>query len=233
MGNKMDVDDFSNEDFNDPIALLSAIQSANKKAPPYVSEEACESELLTIDQILKEYNITEEFINAAVQSKKLKPARCILEFSRHDIDSFLGMNPEPSLFHEFMYEIENMRINYSYKPVFILSLLDMANAEGVVNLSDIVVYFLAFYNKRSKDNLIVEKNDSSFVKYFGNYAKAQRTILTYPLKIYQNKGLIKYDSESMQVTVPEAIWFNLTPATRTKIEEICLSHIALYFNDLS
>ena len=125
----------------------------------------------------------------------------------------------------FMNELLNMQTSYSYKPVLLLSLLEKANKHGEALLSDVVDFFISFYNSRKNNGLVVEKDDSTFVKDVIDRIAAQKTIVKYPIAVFEKKKFISFDKATGIITISPSIWKD----NRKLIKKHCTRTIEQYY----
>ena len=92
----------------------------------------------------------------------------------------------------FLEMIERMDMNYSYKPVFILAMLENCDKNGRARIEDIVAYFRRFYQLRRENGLIVEKPKSVYCKEQIEDAEIRRNILAYPFRRFELMSLMRH-----------------------------------------
>ncbi len=131
----------------------------------------------------------------------------------------------------FIAEIRNMPMQYSYKPVFMKSILDCADTNGVAKLEDIVQYFIKFYNDL-RDKGYKEKDDSVFAKEDCAFKDARKTILTYPCNIFEVAGFVKYQKEEEMVQFNINIWRSLSNKDKVELHNVCDNKIKHYFESI-
>lgn len=129
----------------------------------------------------------------------------------------------------FTDELLNMKTSYSYKPVLLLALLEKANEQGEALLSDVVDFFINFYANRKAKGLIVEKGDSTFAKNVSDHLGAKRTIITYPVAVFERKKFIFFNKETGVITIVPSIWNIVTQDNRKLIMEHCTRTIEQYY----
>lgn len=235
------VEDFERDDFENPIKLLEALNA--KQTEPYAQQtnldsyikvdvEADQVRTCTIAEISKHCEVPTGIIRSAVESGALKMSAYIPLISLDDAENFIARQGKNSLFSSFMYEVQSMRTNYSYKPVLLLAILQKSNELGESNISDIVDYFIDFYNSRKEEGLVVEKNDSSFVKNPTNRVKAKVTIVRYPIAVFSDKKFIKYDKGTGVVSVSPLIWEHLTQELKHTAALNCVQALKKYYANL-
>ena len=125
---------------------------------------------------------------------------------------------------------KSMRIQYSYKPILILAMLNTASVGGKASLSEIVHYFIAFYLDRIKCGLVAEKEDSIFSKGEVSFAEAKQNIVNNAVRVLAKDGIIDHNNESIRFTssvLPDYIH------NKTKLVCICNKLIEDYYEKIS
>lgn len=229
------IEDFDESDFADPISLLDALKKKGSACKQISSDFPKTSDCLTVSQISQQYNVEVEDILGAIKNGTLVADKVVPLFSLKAVEAFLSApnNGRTSLFDNFMREITHMRVNYSYKPVLAMAIMRNASENGKIALSDLVDFFLSFYEKRQAAGLIVEKADSSFVKFQNNRQHAARTIIRYPITVLENKQFISFDPQTSVLTVAKPIWGKIDVETKAFIEASCEKTLDEYYANLS
>ena len=238
-----DISEFDPAVFDDPIKLLAAIeqyerQVKNAEIVPGKHQDLLESEksnTLSLDSVVSKYYLSKDQIMLAVKNNQLQVAEYIPCFYQSDIERFLReVSQENSpLYTAFLNEVENMRIQYSYKPVLWLALFHTMNEKGSSTITEIGQYFLSYYRDRKARDLVVEKEDSMFVQYPENWTKALQTIIKYPLAIYCKKGFLSFDMISGTVSLSPCISCHLTDASKVKVIQLCNTALENYYSTIS
>jgi len=124
MSNKeLSIHDFAEDDFNDPIALLDAIKRRNIQVDTVDTMENKSPKMLLSD-IEREYGVSVDELINAIRLGKLNPISIIPVFEKSDVVDFIKSNSLNSILYDsFMEELQKMSMNYSYKPILILALL--------------------------------------------------------------------------------------------------------------
>lgn len=157
-----------------------------------------------------------------LESLKKKTAVCNEKYILQD-------DSDDTMVRLFTDELLNMKTSYSYKPVLILALLEKANEQGEALLSDVVDFFINFYANRKAKGLIVEKGDSTFAKNVSDHFGAKRTIITYPVAVFEKKKFIFFNKEIGVITIVPSIWNIVTQDNRKLIMEHCTRTIEQYY----
>lgn len=229
------IDDLDESDFGDPISLLEALLKRGSARKQISSDLPKESDCLTVSQISQKYNVEVEDILSAIKNGNLVADKVVPLFSPKVVEAFLSdlNSGKTTLFDNFMHEITHMRVNYSYKPVLVMAIMENASENGEIALSDLVDFFLDFYEKRQAAGLVIEKADSSFVKFQNDRQHAARTIIRYPITVFENKQFISFDRQTSVLTVAKPIWQKIDAETKAFIEMSCEKILEGYYAPLS
>ena len=133
----------------------------------------------------------------------------------------------------FMDMIEKMTMDHSYKPVLLKAILTYADANGRVKISDIVSYFRSFYESRRLAGLVVERGNSIFSKENYTDKQAERLILIYPYKRFENMNMMHHTKTLGVVEVDSTVWKKLTDAEKKWIDSICDEQLEKYYRRIS
>lgn len=229
------IDDFEEKDFGDPISLLEALLKKSSTRKQILSDCPERSDCLTVSQISQQYNVEVEDILSAIKNGNLVAVKVVPLFSQKVVEEFFSdpNNGRTTLFDNFMHEMTHMRVNYSYKPILVMAVMRNASENGEIALSDLVDFFLDFYEKRQAAGLIIEKADSSFVKFPNNRKHAARTIIRYPITVFENKQFVSFDPQTLVLTVAKPIWKRIDVETKVFIEASCEKILEGYYALLS
>lgn len=124
---------------------------------------------------------------------------------------------------------QSMRLQYSYKPLLVLAMLEIATTNGTTTLSELTHYFISFYSDRAKRGLIAEKEDSLFAQKEIVFAEAKQNILNNAVRILVKDGIISLEQEQVAFT-PGALFGYLN--NKAEAIRICQELIESYYNKL-
>lgn len=228
---KISVHDLSEEDFEDPISLLDAIRRYNQQVVPDGNEPQKEL-LLSVSDIQKRYGLSLDYIKSSILAGIITPAKIDLFFTEEDAKKIAersgSLNPLMTAFEK---ELDKMAMNYSYKPILLLSLLSQKDYRSTVE--EIVDFYFNFYKKRIKDGLSAEKNDSSFIRHPNDRLTARRTILRYPAGVLAKKAFIVYDLESDTIALNPLLVNGNNRFSREYVTKRCYDLLEAYYSGLS
>ena len=122
-----------------------------------------------------------------------------------------------------------MRLQYSYKPLLILAMLETATTNGSSSLSELTHYFITYYSDRSKRGLVAEKEDSLFAKKEILFLEAKQNILNNAARVLEKDGIVFVQNEQISFT-QDAVYDYLN--NKTEVAQICQELLSNYFNKL-
>ena len=147
--------------------------------------------------------------------------------SSHKVDSDLDEQ-----YTKFVDEVSDMKMSFSYKPILIKAMMTYADVNGRASMSDIINYFLQFFQNRADQGLLIEKAESTFVQHFGDRKTARRTILIYPYKRFELKGMMRYDKAKDEIEIAPQIWDNISNKVRRVFSSYCDAQLNKYYDRL-
>ena len=132
----------------------------------------------------------------------------------------------------FMEMVSRMDMSYSYKPVLLKAILEYADEDGNVLISDIAAYFRQFYDKRREDGLVPEKANSIFSKTNYTESQAIRNILANPFRRFEDMNMMSHTRTLGTLQVNHKLWVNLTNTDKEQIINICDKKLEEYYSRL-
>ena len=229
--NDLNINDFSESDFSDPISLLDALK--RKKDAIFTINKLDGKQMLLLSDIEKNYGVSLAEILRAVQAGILEPVSVIPIFSKEDIINFCATNSSSNpLFDSFEKELHSMNMSYSYKPILLLAMLKNNLINKAVAIDNIIDYYLEYYDERLTKSLVVEKQNSTFVKHPNDRQIARRTILTYPVKVLCNKNFIVFDKNTDSISFNKLLYADFDEQYLDKIETQCKLRLNQYYSSL-
>lgn len=230
VNDNISVTDLNEEDFNDPITLLDAIRRLNLQAisgPEILKEKT----LLSVDDIQKKYGLSEEYIRSSILTGAICPARMDLYFTEEDVRAIAekskSLNP---LMVAFEKELDKMVMNYSYKPLLLLSLL--RNSDCSEKVENVINFYFEYYKNRTKNGLQPEKSDSSFVQHPNDRLAARRTILRYPTGVFAKKAFVVYEKSSDTLSLNPLLVNGNSHFSKEYVIRRCYELLDTYYSNL-
>ena len=130
---------------------------------------------------------------------------------------------------KFMKFIETMDMSYSYKPVLLKAIYEYMDTSGRVALSDVVDYFIDFYEDRKAHGMIAEKSTSIYQK--GGYTRkdVEKNILSNPFKRFEDMRFLMRCKDVETIEVNPVIFRKLTREDWLHIVDVCDKSLEKYY----
>ena len=130
---------------------------------------------------------------------------------------------------KFMKFIETMDMSYSYKPVLLKAIYEYMDTSGRVALSDVVDYFIDFYEDRKAHGMIAEKSTSIYQK--GGYTRkdVEKNILSNPFKRFEDMRFLMRCKDMETIEVNPIIFRKLTREDWLHIVDVCDKSLEKYY----
>ena len=130
---------------------------------------------------------------------------------------------------KFMKFIETMDMSYSYKPVLLKATYEYMDSSGRVALSDVVDYFIDFYEDRKAHGMIAEKSTSIYQK--GGYTRkdVEKNILSNPFKRFEDMRFLMRCKDVETIEVNPIIFRKLTREDWLHIVNVCDKSLEKYY----
>ena len=130
---------------------------------------------------------------------------------------------------KFMKFIETMDMSYSYKPVLLKAIYEYMDTSGRVALSDVVDYFIDFYEDRKAHGMIAEKSTSIYQK--GGYTRkdVEKNILSNPFKRFEDMRFLMRCKDVETIEVNPIIFRKLTREDWLHIVDVCDKSLEKYY----
>ena len=134
---------------------------------------------------------------------------------------------------KFMKFIETMDMSYSYKPVLLKAIYEYMDTSGRVALSDVVDYFIDFYEDRKAHGMIAEKSTSIYQK--GGYTRkdVEKNVLSNPFKRFEDMRFLMRCKDVETIEVNPIIFRKLTKEDWLHIIRVCDKSLEKYYTRIS
>lgn len=129
----------------------------------------------------------------------------------------------------FIDNIRKMRMDHSYKPVFLLAFFNNMDADGIARIEDVVEDFINFYEERRRKGLIVEKGPSIFLSDKYSQKEAEQLLLSMPFKIYEEMGVMNHSKYIGTIQLKKQIVKRLNTKDIEEIKNTCNAGINNYY----
>jgi len=133
-------------------------------------------------------------------------------------------------FFEF---VEQMDRRYSYKPVLLLGLLQLADEVGRVHVPDLVQFFKQFYTQRLENGQIVEQPTSRMARIADlTDSDIERIMLAMPFEKFERRKFVRRLKELTRLKIDPVLWRQLTEADRVALQQMAQKALDLYYDQL-
>jgi superfamily II DNA or RNA helicase len=133
---------------------------------------------------------------------------------------------------KFLEMIETMDMSYSYKPVLLKAMLELANEDGKVPLCHVVDYFVSFYEDRKLRGLVIEKANSLYSREANTDKEVERNILSNPFKRFEDMRFMKRSRDVENIEFNSIIWKKLNQEDKVMITKQCDLKLEAYYTRL-
>lgn len=155
-----------------------------------------------------------------------------LYFTKEDVRAIAekskSLNPLMAAFEK---ELDKMVMNYSYKPLLLLSLL--RNSDYSEKVENVINFYFEYYKNRTKNGLQPEKSDSSFVQHPNDRFAARRTILRYPAGVFAKKAFVVYEKSSDTLSLSPLLINGNNRFSKEYVTRRCYELLDTYYCNLN
>lgn len=214
-----------------------------------------EIDILTFEEKYKDYRSPEQaarelFIGTAtlmnwyrkevsISSLQLPiGSRMVPYFSKTDIEAIrtrhnLGIHDDTTILQDFEAFVDENTLTFSFKLIFMLSMLKLADKEGEVNMDDLISEYREFYIDRLERELPVDRQRCPYNKEFLNdVVKVKRSILTNPFEKYERKRFVYYSKDLNRLSFHPALWKQLTEGKKEEIRQKERGFLEKYYENM-
>ena len=166
-------------------------------------------------------------------------SRQVPYFSKEDVENIrishnLGVHDDTTILKDFEDFIDENTLTFSFKLIFMLGMLKLADKEGEVNLDDLINDYKSFYMDRINNNLPVDRSNCVYDKEFlEDDIKVKRSILSNPFEKFERKRFVYYSKDLNILSFNPLLWKQLTPEKKQEIKEKEVQFLKEYYEKLS
>jgi superfamily II DNA or RNA helicase len=201
--------------------------------------------MLTAGELEVELAASDGLVRRAIERGDIKPDHTVALGERtyyyfrkdrnEEIRESLGLPKvtEESARDRFIKFAGEMDMSASYKPVFLLALLDTVDAAGRASISNVAASFRAFYGDRLAAGLTVEREKARMANVTAlNDSDVQRVMLEMPFEKFERRKFLRYDRDLAFIRFEPSLWKQLSSDDWTRTRSICTESIAAYYQRL-
>lgn len=192
-----------------------------------------------------ELGIGESVVRRWVDTNKLNPdhsipigERLYHYFKKDRIDEIRQrFNIEPitkaNIKTKFFEFVQQMDRRYSYKPVLLLGLLQLADEAGRVSVPELVQFFKQFYTQRLENGQIVEHPTSRMAR-IADLADSdiEHIMLAMPFEKFERRKFIRRLKELTQLKFDPMLWRQLTDTDRAALQQMAQAALTTYYDHI-
>ena len=214
-----------------------------------------EIDILTFEEKYKDYRSPEQtarelFINTATLMNWYRKdpsissltlpigSRMVPYFSGNDVEQLritrnIGIHDETTILKDFEDFIEENTLTFSFKLVFMLGMLELANEEGEVKIEELMKYYRQFYLDRIDRGLPVDRQNCVYTReYLEDDVKLKQSILSNPFEKFERKRFVYYSKDLSMVSFNPVLWEKLTEEKKNWVKEKETQFLKAYYEKL-
>lgn len=152
-------------------------------------------------------------------------SRQVPYFSKEDVENIrithnLGIHDDTTILKDFEDFIDENTLTFSFKLIFMLGMLKLADKEGEVNMDDLINDYRSFYMDRINNNLPVDRPNCIYTKeYLEDNVKIKQSILSNPFEKFERKRFIYYSKDLNILSFNPLLWKQLTLEKKDHIKQ--------------
>ena len=194
-------------------------------------------------EIEAELGIGESVVRRWVEAGKLSPDHSIPigdrlyhYFQKDRLDDIRQQfNIEPitkaNIKAKFFEFVQQMDKRYSYKPVLLLGLLQLADEVGRVRVPDLVQFFKQFYTQRLENGQMVEQPTSRMAHIADlTDSDIERIMLAMPFEKFERRKFVQRSRELSQLKFNLVLWRQLSDGDRATLQQMAQTALDLYYD---
>lgn len=165
-------------------------------------------------------------------------SRQVPYFSKEDVENIrvshnLGIHDDTTILKDFEDFIDENTLTFSFKLIFMLSMLKLADKEGEVNIDDLINEYRSFYIDRINNNLPVDRPNCVYTKeYLEDDVKTKQSILSNPFEKFERKRFVYYSKDLNILSFNPLLWKQLTPEKKQEIKDKEVQFLKEYYEKI-
>lgn len=159
-------------------------------------------------------------------------------FSNEDIAKIkqakqLKEHNEETILQDFIDFIDENTLTYSFKLIFMLSMFDLADKEGEVNIDNLIDKYTQFYIDRLDRKLPVDRKGCVFnYEYLNDRTKMKKSILDNPFEKFERKRFVYFSKDLNILSFNPNLWSKLTEEIKQNIVNKEKQFLEEYYKNL-
>jgi len=181
------------------------------------------ADYLNVDQLARELFVSEDTIKNWIRKKEIEPD-VIIPIGRRNLHYFkpnqveeikntknLKTHSIETIYDDFWEFIEKGDYTFSYKIIFILSLLKNINENGECKIDNLLSDYINYYIQKHENNEFIEKSNSPYVRleYLKDKILMKRNMLINPFEKFERKRFMYYSKDLGEIAINTNLWNKL------------------------
>lgn len=201
------------------------------------------STLMSAEKVARELYIGTEILNSWIKNKKVEPTKSlnfgrnkIFYFSKEKVEEIriqegLSIHCDETIKKDFFDFIKINNFTYSFKIVFLLSLIECVDLSGAADIDKVLDVYTRFYQRRVHKHLPVDKDSCVYdSEYLSDDVKMKRSMLKNPFEKFERKRFIYYGKDVKLIQINPSLWDKLSPSDIKEIQRITFDNLKNYYN---
>ena len=181
-------------------------------------------DFLSVESLARELFISTGTVNSWIQKKEIQPTvslpmgpSAIRLFDPDQVDVIrtqkgLRVHSEETLLEDFWAFIEERTYSFSYKMIFILSLLETVDSTGDADIKMLVERYRSYYQERIDLGKVVDRPNSPYLSkdFLRDDRALTQNLLSNPFEKFERKRFLYYAKDLKKISIHHRIWDDLT-----------------------
>ena len=182
-------------------------------------EQAARELFIGTNTLAKWVKLTPNFSSLSLPiGNKLMPYFSFKDIANIKEAKKLKDHNESTILQDFIDFIDENTLTYSFKLVFMLGMLKLADKEGEVNIDKLLDYYISFYKNRLDRNLQVDRKGCVFdYDYLNDKTKVKKSLLDNPFEKYERKRFVYFSNDLNILSFNPNLWERMTNETKQDI----------------
>ncbi len=202
-------------------------------------------DMISLPDLERELTVAENRLRTAVDKGRLLPDQAVqvgertypyfvnTEERKAEICQLLGIERiEPqTVRRRFLDFCRDMDMSSSYKPVFLLAMLDSVDETGTASIQKVLKSFRDFYENRAMQRLDAERGNNRLRRITElDDSTVRRTMLESPYEKFERRSFMKYARDLAFLRFDGHLWRQLTENDKSQLRMFCDDAIKAYFD---
>lgn len=199
---------------------------------------------LSVEQLARELFVSTGTVSSWIKKKEIVPEVsyfinksriCLFSLSQvEEIRNLKGLKVrnEQTIKEDFFEFISEKSFTFSFKIIFLLSLLKVINNEGEADVADVVNLYKRYYLTRIDNNLPVDKKNCVYTRdYLNDEVKIKRSLFENPFEKFERKRFVYHSKDLNKIMINPILWNQLKKEDIEYIRATYASHLKDYYKN--